>query len=85
MLEVIGAAVAVIEQIVVAVVLWVDGPEFEPQVGIFVGRRFKRINTFVMPVPNNCGGNKFVRLVARFSVFTESTTPTPMMLTPVPG
>ena len=60
MLNVVDTAVAIIEQIVVGGVNCVNGPEFEAEVGIFLRHRFKRISVIVVPVPNGCGGNKFV-------------------------
>ena len=59
-LNIVSDAVTIIEQIVVVVVVRVNGPELEPEIAVFLGRRFKWINVAVVSVPNDCGGNKFL-------------------------
>ena len=59
MLDVVNAAVTVIEQIVVAGVFQVDSPKLKAEVGVFVRFCLEWISVIVMLIPYGGGGNKF--------------------------
>ena len=59
--EIIGGAVAVIEQTFIIGIIFIDCPKFEPQVRIFFSQGLEGISFAEMPVPDCGSDDEFAR------------------------